>query len=186
MDPLLLLSLAGFVALAILSLLVIRRASRVLTETREAETFRRSTVDLADRAERSLAGVSARIDLVRRHQLEAPAITENLVAAIDAVERYVTEARALRPPLELGPQHEAIVAELLRARRALGMAEHGCTVLATASRGPRELEAQTSIKRGYLNILHAREALGRHAADVAASRLGMDGTRRRAARDHTM
>jgi hypothetical protein len=28
----------------------------------------------------------------------------------------------------------------------------------------RELEAQTSIKRGYLGILHAREALTRHRA----------------------
>jgi hypothetical protein len=30
-------------------------------------------------------------------------------------------------------------------------------------RGPRELEAQTSIKRGYLNLIHAREAFAEHA-----------------------
>ena len=30
-------------------------------------------------------------------------------------------------------------------------------------RGPRELEAQTSIKRGYLNLIHAREAIARNA-----------------------
>jgi hypothetical protein len=34
---------------------------------------------------------------------------------------------------------------------------------------PRELEAETSIKRGYLNLLHAREAIARHA--LAAAKL---------------
>ena len=29
--------------------------------------------------------------------------------------------------------------------------------------GARELEAQTSIKRGYLNLIHAREAIARQA-----------------------
>jgi len=33
-------------------------------------------------------------------------------------------------------------------------------------RGNRELEGQTSIKRGYLNLLHAREAIARHAASA--------------------
>jgi hypothetical protein len=43
-----------------------------------------------------------------------------------------------------------------------------------ASRGPRELEAQTSIKRGYLNLIHAREAFARHA--LAAQDLEADET----------
>ena len=37
-------------------------------------------------------------------------------------------------------------------------------------RGPRELEAQTSIKRGYLNLIHAREAIARNAARGAGAR----------------
>src|ERR671921_839213 len=57
--------------------------------------------------------------------------------------------------------------ELERAQRALEMVEHGTTMLAAARRGPRELEAQTSIKRGYLNLIHAREAFARHAARAA-------------------
>ena len=35
-----------------------------------------------------------------------------------------------------------------------------------ARRGPRELEAQTSIKRGYLNLIHAREAIARYALEA--------------------
>ena len=38
--------------------------------------------------------------------------------------------------------------------------------MANAS-GQRELEAQTSIKRGYLNLIHAREAIGRLAEAIA-------------------
>src|SRR5919112_2015655 len=56
--------------------------------------------------------------------------------------------------------------ELERAQRALEMVEHGTTMLAAARRGPRELEAQTSIKRGYLNLIHAREAFARHALEA--------------------
>ncbi|HXG40826.1 MAG TPA: hypothetical protein VNJ28_07780, partial [Candidatus Limnocylindrales bacterium] len=67
----------------------------------------------------------------------------------------------------------AIVAELERAGRALEMVEHGRSILASARRGGRELEAQTSIKRGYLNLLHAREAIRRHAAE--ARRLELEG-----------
>ena len=56
-----------------------------------------------------------------------------------------------------------LVAELERAGRALAMVEHGATILASVRGGARELEAQTSIKRGYLNLIHAREAIARHA-----------------------
>ena len=50
------------------------------------------------------------------------------------------------------------------------MVEHGCTILASPAARQRELEAQTSIKRGYLNLLHAREAIARHAAAGGRSR----------------
>ena len=48
------------------------------------------------------------------------------------------------------------------------------------SRGPRELEAQTSLKRGYLNLLHAREAIVRHA--LAADSLSIDASPHRSNR----
>jgi len=48
------------------------------------------------------------------------------------------------------------------------MVEHGATILIGVRRGPRELEAQTAIKRGYLNLIHAREAFARRALDVEA------------------
>ena len=189
MDPLLLLPIAAFAGVAIASLLVIRRAGRALARTREAETFRRSTHDLAARVETSLRGACERVDALRRRQIEPAAVEPTLTAAGDAVGRYVSEARALRAPTD-PPDFEAfqvaIVAELERAARAIELVEHGCAVLVGVRRGPRELEAQTSIKRGYLNLLHAREAIGRHASAVEATRTAMDRGRRGAVRDHTM
>jgi hypothetical protein len=64
----------------------------------------------------------------------------------------------------------AMLYELERAGRALEMVAHGCALLATTRSGYRELEAQTAVKRGYLNALHAREAIARHAADLASGR----------------
>ena len=64
-----------------------------------------------------------------------------------------------------------------RARRALEMVEHGTAIMVTVRRGPRELEAQTAIKRGYLNVLHAREAIARQAQAASALSVG-DGAER--------
>ncbi len=67
---------------------------------------------------------------------------------------------------------DEIVSELERAGRALEMIEHGRSIQAAARAGSREVEAQTSIKRGYLNVLHAREAIA-HQADLARN-VGID------------
>ncbi len=116
----------------------------------------------ADRHVRS-TGATERIDAVRRGQQAADTIGETITAATDAVERYVEEARDLDGPAGALSIRDDIVAELERAGRALAMVEHGTTILAQVRRRGRELEAQTSIKRGYLNLLHAREAIDRHA-----------------------
>ena len=158
------LAIAAFVALALAFALFVRRAGRFIAETREAETFRRSTADLAARVETSLGGVAGRIDGVRRRTVAAEAITDNIAAATDAVDRYAAEARALRGPAAAAEIRDALIAELDRAARALQMVEHGCGILASARVGGREIEAQTAIKRGYLNVLHAREAIRRYAA----------------------
>jgi hypothetical protein len=158
-----LLAIAAAVALALAILIVIRRAARLVADTRDTQHFRRGVADLAARVDQSLGGVGGRIDAVRRHTAAAEDIAENIAAARDAVARYEVEARALRGPAGANDVRDAIVAELERAARALEMVDHGCAILGAAKVGSRELEAQTSIKRGYLNILHAREAIARHA-----------------------
>lgn len=159
-----LLPVAAFVALALGVLVVLRRAGRIVARTRELEHFRSAVRDLTTRIDQSLEGAVGRIDAVRRGQLAADAIPPTIEAATDAVERYADEARTLKGPTGGAEIREAIVEELERAGRALSMVEHGAKILAQARRRGRELEAQTSVKRGYLNLVHAREAIVRHAA----------------------
>ena len=161
-----LLALAAFIALALAIFVFLRRAGRLLAESRQREAFRRTVLDLVERVGTSLDGVAGRIDQVRRHTLGVEQIEENLAAATDAVARYAQEARALNG---VGPQRElreAILGDLDRAGRALEMVAHGCEILRSGRVAGREIEAETSIKRGYLNILHAREAIARQGARV--------------------
>ncbi|HEU0235896.1 MAG TPA: hypothetical protein VFR14_05585 [Candidatus Limnocylindrales bacterium] len=168
------LAVAVAVALALALWIVLRRAGRLIAETRQIDGFRRAIDDLVERSATSLDGVTARIDAVRRHTLPAEALAENLVAATDAVERYAEEARVLRGPRGSHEIRDALVGELERASRALEMVEHGRSILTSARVGGRELEAQTAIKRGYLNLIHAREAMVRHAARAAELEVSED------------
>jgi hypothetical protein len=163
MQPLLVLPILAFVILLTMFLLVLRRAGRFIAATRDIERFRRQVGDLAGRAEISLGEICSRVDAVRRGSLGADEIADDLMASIDAVGRYEDEARGLHPPRDGVTIREAIVAELARAARALEMIEHGRGIQASARSGGREIEAQTAIKRGYLNVLHAREAIAHQA-----------------------
>ncbi len=171
------LPIVAFMALAAGLAVVFRRTGSIVARTREAEGFRSSVRDLAARIDASLAGAAHRIDQVRHHELTPDAIGETLVIASDAVDRYLAEARALRVPSSGVDIRDDLVAQLERAGRALATVEHGATIMSTIRGGARELEAQTSIKRGYLNLLHAREAIAREASRA-------DGPEDR--RNHTM
>lgn len=158
-----LLPLAAFVALAALTVIVLRRAGGIVARTREVDSFRGAVRDLARRVETSLDGATGRIDAVRRGQIPADTIASAIEAAADAIGRYTAEAREFKGPPQVLEIRDDIIAELERAARALEMVEHGATIHAQVRRRGRELEAQTALKRGYLNLLHAREAVGRHA-----------------------
>lgn len=166
-----LLPLVAFVALAALTAIVLRRAGRIVARTREVEGFRSAVQDLAARIDTSLGGATSRIDAVRRGQVAAETIGPTMAAATEAIGKYLDEARALDGPPAVIEIRDEIVGDLERAERALAMVEHGAAILARVGRRGRELEAQTAVKRGYLNLLHAREAIGRHAARAAEIRV---------------
>ena len=162
-----LLPLVAFLVLAVGFAVVLRRAGRIVARTREVENFRSSVRDLGARIDQSLEGATGRIDAVRRQQLAADTIVATIEAATDAIARYTDEARALHGPPAAQAIRDDLVAELERADRALAMVDHGASIMAQAVRRGREIEAQTSIKRGYLNLVHAREAIIRHTARAA-------------------
>jgi hypothetical protein len=158
-----LLPVMAFVALVAGLVVVFRGTTRIAARTREAEQFRRLVKDLAARIDASIESATSRIDAVRHQQAPAEVISPTVGAATEAMERYGTEARALRGPEPALAIRDDLIAELERANRALDMVEHGANLLATTRRGSRDLEAQTSIKRGYLNLVHVREAIARQA-----------------------
>jgi hypothetical protein len=164
-------SLVLFAALVVAFLLILRRAARVVTGTRLEDAFRRDGAALADRAVGHLVEAGARIDRVRRRLDPPAALEEILPAAREALEGLRAEIAALEPPGHLEPLRVRLADEVERAGRAAEAVEHGGSILAAAPRGPREVEGHTSIKRGYLNLLHAREALGELAADLRSERV---------------
>jgi hypothetical protein len=160
-----------FALLAVSFLLVLRRAARVVAQTRELDGFRQSAGDLAGRIAASLSGAAERIDAVRRGQVAADTILETLEAARDGMSRYRAETDALVTPTGYEHLRDRLGEELDRAARAFDMVDHGCATLTAASIGrAREAEGQTAIKRGYLNILHSREAIVEIATNLRSPR----------------
>jgi hypothetical protein len=174
MEALLLLPILAFLILLVLFALVLRRAGRFIAATRDAERFRRQAGDLGTRIETSLSQICERVDAVRRGQVGPDLLADDIVASLDAVTRYGDEARALRPPRDGLRIRDEVIAELERAGRALQMIEHGRSIQASARSGGREIEAQTAIKRGYLNVLHAREAIAHQASLARGIAVGDD------------
>ncbi len=162
----------GLLAFAVLATAVAvgaRRTGSVLQRTRVAEGFRGDVGDLARRVEQSLGDVSELVDAVRRRAAEPDSLGPSLVAARDAVERYAEEARALGGPRVAAVHRDALVFEIERAGRALELVEHGCEIAMHGRRSERGPEVEISIKRGYLNLIHAREAIADHAVAAIAA-----------------
>lgn len=159
---------AAFLLVAVGVALVAVRIGAVLSRTREAEGFRGDVGDLARRVETSLGDVSALIDRVRRRDAEPDSITASLAAARDAVDRYADEARALDAPTVAMVHRDALVHELERAGRALELVTHGCALYGAGRRIELGTEADTAVKRGYLNLIHARETIAEQAKAAIA------------------
>ncbi len=169
-------SLVLFAALVVAFFVVLNRAGRVVADTRVEDAFRRDAAALADRAVEHIGEACAQIDRVRR-RLDAPdTLEEILPPAMEALDGLATEAAALTPPAALRP-----VPDPPGRRDRPGGAGGGDTSSTAGSSwasrpgGHASWRARPSIKRGYLNLLHAREALITLAADLRAG--GVD-TRR--------
>jgi hypothetical protein len=63
------------------------------------------------------------------------------------------------------------VAEIERAERAIELVGDGLDML-TEARGSRAGEGETAVKRGYLGLLHAREAIQARVREIAVAGQG--------------
>ena len=159
-----LLPVAAFVALALGVVVVLRRAGRIVARTREVEHFRSSVRDLAD-ADRPVARRRDRPHrCVRRGQLGGrhDRVRPSRPRPTRSPATPTRRAPSKGPPAGADPRRDRRGARARRTRAGHGRPRREDP--AQVRRRGRELEAQTSIKRGYLNLVHAREAIVRHAA----------------------
>ncbi|MHB8892484.1 MAG: hypothetical protein ACYC65_10625 [Candidatus Limnocylindrales bacterium] len=152
-----------------LFLVTARRMSVLVARTRDLERVQRSVESIDRRLSSAIGPLVTRLDEIRRHSGDAQALARDLDPALAMLQELASETAALRVPGVLAAQGAVMVHETERAVRAAELVGHGLDAL-LAARGHRELEAQTSLKRGALNLRHAREAFARAASEVAALR----------------
>ena len=157
------------VVLAGLFVITARRLSVLIARTRDLERVQRTVAGVEQRLAATVEPLVASLDEIRRHAGDPARLARDLGPTRDVLEDLAGEMRAMRVPAGLAAQAAVMIHETERAARAADLVGHGLDALLD-TRGPGEHEAQTSLKRGTLNLRHAREAFGRSAAEVAALR----------------
>ena len=157
------------VALLVLFLLTVRRLSVLMGRTRDLERYQKLVKQLDRRLGEVADPFVTQLDEIRRRSGDPRTLAESLPGVQDALRAIAAEGRGAKVPTGLSREAAAFTVELERAVRAGDLVGHGLDGL-LADRGSRELEAQTSLKRGALNMRHAREAGTRLAAEIVALR----------------
>jgi hypothetical protein len=161
--------LALLLILALLFVATLRRASALAARTRSLERFQ-GAVDSLDRRFVAMVGpLVAGLDEIRRHVGDPAALRDQLTATQAGLDELRNEAEELAAPTGLVEMVTALRGDLERARRAASLVEHGLASMVNTTMG-RDLEAQTSLKRGSLNLRHAQGAFALRAREVAALR----------------
>jgi hypothetical protein len=150
--------------------LFVQRASKALAVVRQRAGFNRDAMELASKIDATLEQLAARVDAVRRQHVPPGEIHEELRQGVDIMATYLEEARAIRATGEFAETRNLIAQDIQRGARALEMVLYGVRLWSSGSGRKAELEAQTAIKRGYLNLLHVRDDVAEHLADLAEAR----------------
>ena len=169
MEQTALLWLVVLIVLVVLFALTVRRLSTLMGRTRDLELYQKQVRHLAARLAATADPVVAQLDEIRRRSGDPRALAEAMPGVQDALRAIAGEGRSARVPAGLGREASAFTVELERAVRAGELVGHGLDAL-VADRGGRDLEAQTSLKRGALNLRHATEAASRIAGEIEAVR----------------
>jgi hypothetical protein len=161
--PLILLALLVFILV-----MLARRAARALAVSRSATAFQQEVVGLSDRVTPVVEDLVRRVDAVRHHQLPAEEVREALAQAHDTFEGEREVIAAWQLPAGFTTLVGDLAEDLERLERAVETIDFGTQLVVTGTSRQRELEAQTAIKRGYLNLLHARQSFRDHVDTVAS------------------
>jgi hypothetical protein len=165
LSPDVLLPIVVFFALGVPIVVLLWRIFVVGGQIRREAQLGRAAVDIARRAEISITELAAVVDDLRRRKAAPDAVAGSLRAFGDALKRYAQEAEAIDRRLP-NVAADGLKVEIERAERAVELIDHGTALMAEIS-ADRNGEGETSVKRGYLNLLHAREAIKDRAQAIA-------------------
>jgi len=169
MELVTILWLVILLALALVGVVVVRRMSALVNRTRTLERFQASVESINLRFGTAAGPLVRGLDEARRHAADPSGLEERLATTQSVLEDLRLELQRLDPPRVASAAADGMRAELDRAIRATSLVEHGLGAMQGKSIG-RDLEAQTSLKRGALNLRHAQDAFGLHARQVAGLR----------------
>ncbi|MFI5261472.1 MAG: hypothetical protein ACHQZR_02810 [Candidatus Limnocylindrales bacterium] len=143
-----------------------RQAGRALARSREVTRFQFEAKALLAQVDPILERLAARTDSARRHLVAPEEILDDLATGSTRLEAAHAEADGIRAPVQGRVLLDAMRDDVERALRAVDMIRHGCEQGVDGRGRGAELEAQTAVKRGYLNLLHARESLTKHVGEA--------------------
>ena len=166
MSSSVLLPLIVFCALALPILFLLWRVFVVGGELRREAAYGRAVLDIARRVDVSLTELGELIDELRRRKANPEASVDSLRAAAEALRRYAREAEQVDRHTLQTVGSPTFASEIERAQRAVDLIEHGRTLM-LEPREEGQAEGETAVKRGYLNLLHAREAVKSRAREIA-------------------
>ena len=169
MDAIRVAALLGFIVVSGIVLYIVMRSRAVGRESRESLAFRQAVGTLSPAVDATLLAALSVVDEVRRHRLAAVDALPSIDRSLEVVrEHRAAVAAIVATPGEAG--HKArLTDDLERAERALDRIDHGVRTLADATVRIGDVEGQTVVKRGYLELQHARDAFARDALAAAAT-----------------
>jgi hypothetical protein len=127
-----------------------------------------AAAEIARRADMVLGDLLVVVDEVRRRKVAPQDAEPTMAVAKGALQRNLDDATALSNSGAWASTAAALVADIERAQRAIALVEHGGELLADVS-GIAWGEGETSVKRGYLNLVHAREAIRERREIIVAA-----------------
>jgi hypothetical protein len=167
MPGIVLLWLVVLVALAIVAVIALRRTAELAAGPRELDRYRAEVASIEARLTALVVPLVRRLDDLRRLSGDPVSVAEEIGPAMATLQTLSAVARSLQGPPQLAGTTRMIIAELERATRAADLVDHGLRTL-LGGRDSYRQEAQVSLKRGTLNLRHARDAVARLSSSIAA------------------
>jgi hypothetical protein len=159
--------LAVFFAVSLAVAYLVWRIVLVGGQLRREAQRQRAVVQIAHRADASVSELALLVDEVRRRKLDPGEAQQRLRTSADTMRRFSQEISSLGPGDSPPAFAVGLLGEIDRTERAIELIEHGAQLLAGLA-FERRGEGETAIKRGYLNLLHAREAIRACGDEIAA------------------